>query len=265
MGSLLGLDVRFSEFLLLRLTSRPPPTRPSLNESDRRVFVESVALADATALSDADRDAVLTAIRKGRSRLTALRTPADALTLAHEIPLGPLQRTLLAWTVTHDPQRVGTFLSPTELFWLGQEHAPIPATLHAFGVAAERRLGCLCLRFPDRQPWEMLAGRWDSGMLATGFADLNLRLAELLAELKMPAALLAPVLASATLDLVTNVSSREPDDQRALVEFVQGLGVERVEHYLALLTTDGPLVPVAESTDRDVFNRSPALTSGVPR
>jgi hypothetical protein len=89
-----------------------------------------------------------------------------------------------------------------------------------------------------------LAGRWFSGILATGFADLNLRLAELLAELQMPAALVAPVLAPATLDLIEGAVMRDSDDTRGLVAFVQGLGASRVAQYLALLTTDGPLVPV---------------------
>jgi hypothetical protein len=38
--------------------------------------------------------------------------------------------------------------------------------------------------------------------------------------------------------------TRDSDDRRALVDFVQALRPERVEQFLALLTTDGPLVPV---------------------
>ena len=63
----------------------------------------------------------------------------------------------------------------------------------------------------------------------------------------MPAALLGPVLAAATIDFVDSAISRDPDDRRGLVEFVQSLHTERVEQYLALLTTDGPLVPLEES------------------
>lgn len=60
----------------------------------------------------------------------------------------------------------------------------------------------------------------------------------------MPAPLLAPVLAAAVLDLVDTATTRDSDDRRGLVEFVRALRPERVEQYLALLTTDGPLVPV---------------------
>ena len=247
-GSLLGLDVSLSEFLLLRLSARPPRSRPTLNESDRRVLVESVALATPAAPADADRDVVLAALERGRARVRAISTPADAEAAATQAGLSPARRTIFAWTVRHDPARVNAFLSPLELFWLGTNEGPLPAGLHAFGTAAGPRRGCLCLQLPDRQPREAFEGRWDSGMLASGFPDLNLRLTELLAELAMPAALLGPVLASATLDLVTNVSARDPDDRRALVEYVQQLGIDRVEQYLALLTTDGPLVPVTTSS-----------------
>ena len=102
----------------------------------------------------------------------------------------------------------------------------------------------------DRRPFEALEGRWGSAIFASGFPDLNLRLAELLAGMQMPGALLGPVLASATLDFVNSVTSRDEDDRRGLVEFVQSLSPERLEQYLALLTTDGPLVPVSESTGR---------------
>jgi hypothetical protein len=47
-------------------------------------------------------------------------------------------------------------------------------------------------------------------------------------------------LTSATLDFVNAVISRDPDDRRGLVEFVQALRSEQLEQYLALLTTDGP-------------------------
>jgi hypothetical protein len=53
-------------------------------------------------------------------------------------------------------------------------------------------------------------------------------------------------LTSATLDFVNTVTSRDQDDRRGLVEFVQALQVDKVEQYLSLLTTGGPLVPLGE-------------------
>ena len=249
-GSLLALDVRLSEFALVRLSTKPPKRRPTLNDEDRRAFVESVALVDPAKLTDQARDGIATAIRAGRTRLTAVHTSSEALALADEIHMNPVRRTLLSWTVTHEPARVPTFFSLTELLWLGLNGAPIAPALQVWGGPGEGRLGCLCLNLMDRRPFEALAGRWGSAIFVSGFADLNLRLAELLADMQMPAALLAPVLASATLDFVNSASSRDEDDRRGPVEFVQALTPERLEEYLALLTTDGPLVPVSEATGR---------------
>jgi hypothetical protein len=249
-GSLLGLDVRLADFALVRLSAKPPRRRPTLNDEDRRAFVESVALIDAATLSDQDRDTIAAAIRKGRARVAALRTTDDATTVADEIRLSSVRRVLLAWNVAHDPARVATFFSPSELLWLGMANEPIAPALQAWGAPSEGRLGCLCLQMMDHRPWEPLTGRWGSGIFASGFPDLNLRLAELLADMQMPAALLASVLGAATLDFVNSVSSRDEDDRRGLVEFVQALTPERLEQYLALLTTDGPLVPVSGTAER---------------
>jgi hypothetical protein len=251
-GSLLGLDVRLADFSLVRLSSRFPSRRPTLDELDRRVLIEAVALIEPASLSDADRDTIAAAIRRGRARLDAARSPRDSATIADEVRLSAPRRTLLSWTVTHDPGQVAAFLSPSELFWLGLGDDRVEA-LQAWGAPAGPRLGCHCLQFGLRRPWEIVAGRRNAGMMASAFPDLNLRLAELLSELRLPAALLGPVLRSATLDFVNAVISRDPDDRRGLVVFVQALRSEHLENYLALLTTDGPLVPVGtvDAKDKD--------------
>lgn len=260
-GSLLGLDVTLADRSLIRLSSKPPSRRPTMSDEDRRVMTEAVALADPAGLLDGDRDSVVEMLRKGRNRLAAVRTPADAAAVADEIRLAPPRRTLLPWVAAHDPARLAAFLSPIELLWLGLETRPVDARLQAWGGPAEPRLGCLCVQLLDRRPWETLAGRWHLGLLASGFPDLNLRLAELLSELQMPAPLLASVLAAATVDFTENATSRDPDDRRGPVEFVQALGVDRVEQYLALLTTDGPLVPIGDGAEP----AATAVTPGAPR
>ena len=69
----------------------------------------------------------------------------------------------------------------------------------------------------------------------------------MLAQLKMPGALLAAVLTAATPDIAETSTSRDHDDRRALIEAVMAMKIERVEQYLALLTSDGPLVPIDTS------------------
>ena len=241
-GSLLGLDVRLAEFALVRLSSRLPLRKPMMAGEHRRVLVEGVALVDPASLADADGGALVAAIRKGRAQLASARTATDAAAIADELRLSPSRRTLLSWTITADRERLPTFLSLSELLRLGLEQ-PVAGRLQAWGAPAWPRTGCLCLEVLDRPNLDALAGRAQSGALASAFPDLNLRLAEVLEELQMPASLLAPVLAAATLDLIENAAPRDADDHGALVAFVQSLRRERVEEYLALLTADGPLVP----------------------
>jgi hypothetical protein len=254
-GSLLGLEVSFADLGLMRLSTRLPPRRPTINEEDRHAIVETVALVEPAAITDADRDRVAAAIARGRARLAAASTPAEAAALAGEIRLSATRQTLLEWTAERDPARLTASFSPLELFWLGlgrggAGHAPPGAiTFEAWGVSAEAATGCLCLRLPVQQPWEMLAGRWGSGLFASAFPDLSLRLAELLAALRMPSELLAAVLSPAALDLANSAVVRGQDDRRGLVEFVQALTPARVEQYLALLTTGGALVPLEGGED----------------
>ncbi|MDQ3214071.1 MAG: hypothetical protein M3Q85_15440, partial [Acidobacteriota bacterium] len=261
-GSLLGLDLALAEFSLVRLSSKPPSRKPTISDQDQRGMTAVLALAEPAVITEMDREAVVASLRTGRARLAAVRTPDDAHAIAEEIRLAPARRSLLPWVAAHDPERLTAFLSPTELLWLGLENRPVGASLQAWGAPAGRRLGCLCVRLLDRRPWETLAGRWNLGLLASAFPDLNLRLAELLTELRMPASLLVPVLAAATIDFNENATSRDPDDRRGPVEFVQALGVERVEQYLGLLTSGGPLVPIGAAVDNARGDAAPDTTNG---
>lgn len=245
-GSLLGLDAPLAEYSLTRVSTKAPLRKPTISSEERRVFIASVPLVEPDLLSDAGGDRIVTAIREGRAQVAAIRTGADAAALAEAIRLGPIRRTLLPWVVARDPSRLPSFFSPAELLWIGLGHTRLDPDLHAWGVSAQARLGCLCLEVIDRRPADMLAGRVNAGMLASGFPDLSLRLAELLSDLHMPAALLGNVLAPATFDFVNGAASRDEDDRRGLVEFVLALRVDRLEEYLAMLTTDGPLVPPRE-------------------
>lgn len=206
------------------------------------MFVEAIALVPPT-LSDADRAAMVAAIRDGRQRLAGVRTASDAAVVAAGLKLSATRQSLLPWIAEHEPARLPTVLSPGELLWLGLDGRAIDPRWQAWGAPAESRLGCLCTQLLDRRPFETFAFRWGTGIFASAFPDLNLRLAELLLDLRMPAALLGPVLGAATLDFINGALPRNQDDRRALVEFVQELTTDRVEQYLALLTTDGPLVP----------------------
>ena len=248
-GALLGLETALAEYSLTRVSTRPP-RKPTLSSEERGVFVATVPLTEPALLLDDDQAAMVKAIHSARERVAAIRTGDDAERLAQSIPLGPIRRTLLPWVVAHDPARTAAFLSPVELLWLGLGNSAAPSSMNGWGVLGYARTGCLCLQVIERRPLDVLTGRVNAGMLASGFPDLGLRLAELLADLKMPAALLGGVLAPATFDFVNGAGSRDEDDRRGLVEFVLALRIDRVEEYLAMLTTGGPLVPPRGDANR---------------
>ena len=249
-GSLLGLELVFAESSLTRVSTKAPPRKPSISSEERAAFAATVALVEPPLLSDDDRSLIANAMRTARARLAAARTPADAQQLAASIPLSAIRRTVFPWILAHDPSRTASFFSPQELLGIGLGTAAPPDSLHAWGASAYARLGCLCLRVLSTRAPDLLAGRVNAGILASGMPDLGLRLAEILDDLHMPAALLGSVLASATLDFVNGASSRDEDDRRGPVEFVLALRPDRVEEYLALLTTGGPLVPPRDDSDR---------------
>ena len=91
--------------------------------------------------------------------------------------------------------------------------------------------------------WDRLAGRPDTGILATEAPDLTLRLAELTADLRVPASLLPALLLYATQDYWHEVEARFPDDWPALVRGALALQPTRVEDYIAALGSGGPLRP----------------------
>ncbi len=247
-GSILGIDLTLSQHALVRISNRPPSVRPSLNDEDRVVLSESVVLMEPALLTPEDHATIVRTLKRGRERVAGLRLAGDADALAQEIHMPAGRRSLFVWTATGSVPRATAALSASEVFAAGLDGAPVPAGLDAWGVSGAPRLGCQCLQMPAPRPLDAFAGRWFSGVLATGFADMNLRLAELLDELRMPGMLLAPVLASATWDFLMNVRINDFDDTAAWVEFASALTVDRVEQYLALLTTDGPLVPFPEGS-----------------
>ena len=247
-GSMLGIDLTLSQYALVRISNRPPTTRPSINDEDRIVLSESVVLMEPALLTSEDHAMIVRTLKRGRERVAGLRSAADADALAGEMRMPAMRRSLFVWTAAESPARAAASLSASEIFAAGLDGTAAPRNLDAWGVSGAPRVGCQCLQMPAPRPLDAFAGRWFSGVLATGFSDLNLRVAELLDQLNMPGMLLAPVLASATWDFLINVRINDFDDASAWVEFASTIGVDRVEQYLALLTTDGPLVPLSEGS-----------------
>ena len=113
--------------------------------------------------------------------------------------------------------------------------------------------GCLCTRFPAPEDWTSYAGRPGAGLLTAEVADLTLRVAELVAELRLPAALTPAVLSVATLEFVDRVQPADEDDWRTLVTTARpshaGSGSRTTS---AALAVGGPLIADSERSGRGV-------------
>ena len=77
--------------------------------------------------------------------------------------------------------------------------------------------------------------------MGSAVPDLNLRVAELMAELKVPAALFGAVLAYATQDFIDGAPALYDDDWAGIVQFAGQLSRERIEDYVAALVAAGPV------------------------
>lgn len=238
-GSLLGLDVALAPLALRRVNFERILAAPRLTSNQREVFAISLALMDPFALTDDQRDAIVEAVDRGRRRVVAL-TAADLDAIANELGMGGARRRAVAWTFAHERDRVESMLSLTELLVLGGGRLD---RLHAWGMSALATTGCLCTRVVPPGRWPPLMGRPQLGLTATGFTDVNFRVAMLLKELQLPAALAPTVLSAAVQDFIDQVTPSDDADWITMARAARAITREQVEDYLAAATAVGPLVP----------------------
>ena len=148
----------------------------------------------------------------------------------------------LRWTVANEPPRVGSMFSLTELLYLGR--APIN-DLNPWGASAIGWSGCVCTVLAPPSLWRLLSGRPQLGLMAATIPDLNLHVALMLRELKLPAAIAKAVLAGAVQDFIDESRPTDFNDWLTLVRSAQAVSRDRIEDYVAAATASGPLVPEA--------------------
>ena len=241
-GALLGLDVALARLALRRLETDVPPM-PLLSAADRRAFAEGAALVRVTALDDAGRDRIAAALQRGRTRLRqAAADPIALARVAADLRLRDWRRGALSAIARHDPAHFESAFTLGEELWLGSETDP-PA---AWGTSARWDDGCLCPRLRRPAPLDELAGRTADGRLAALSPDLHLRIAELMAEMQLPARLAPAILSLALQDLIDEAAPAYLEDALSIARYARGLDRTRVEDYVAALVGRGPLSPVAE-------------------
>jgi hypothetical protein len=251
-GAAIGLHVVFARSWLRRLSMQDPGMRPRPDPQDVRAFGESQALFNAFDLTDGGRDAIVGAIRRGRTRLAELlRSPDRFWNAAADAGIGEWRRRATLWAAGR-PETSGVdggkvpapadYLALSELMWLGGPDLPT-AELDHWGVSARTMDGRPTPRMPRGHAWEDFEGPRGMGLLPAWMADVPLRAAEMLAALELPAALAPGLTSYVAWDVMTSAEMAHPDDWLAVVRATRALPEDRTFDYVSTLTAIGPLVP----------------------
>ena len=205
-----------------------------------------MALMNAHDLTDETRDTLVHAMRRGRERLDTALTGSESIDATVSGPgITGWRAQLLPWAHAFEPEAVSGMVARSELAWLGARE-PLPNDAHAWGASTQPITGAWTLRFPGPEAIDAVAGRQASGYLPGRFVDLTLRLAEIMADLHVPAPLTREVLRRALQHFVDEARPSYPDDWLALVRRAGDVTRDRVEDYIYGLTVEGgPLIPAA--------------------
>jgi hypothetical protein len=247
-GSLLGLDVGLGTLALRRLNFERVLEAPKLTSNERDAFAISIALLNPFELKDDDRDAIADAMARGRRRVGALTAsdPAAFDRVADDLGMEGVRRRAVRWALAHERDRVSSMFSATELLTLGGGDV---ARLNPWGMSMVTAEGCLCSRLTPPGRWSTLLGRPPLGLTASAVADLNLHIATMLRELRLPAPIAKIVLSGAMQDFIDEVKPTDDSDWLTLARAARSVTRERIEDYVAAATAAGPLVPDSGTRD----------------
>ena len=243
-GSLFALDLALGRSALRRLSADEMPAVPTINLNDQLTLARTATVLGPARFDDATRDELAAAITRGQQRVAEAGANVGALLALGEEAGGltAADRQALSWTLESMPEAGAGLFSLRDLLWLGRPRVA-PAALARWGVISDPVDGRLGTRFDPPVPWDHLAGRPDTGVLATQVPDLTLRLVQITAEKRVPAALIPALLQFATLDYWHDVEARFADDWPAMARGALSLPATRVEDYTAALGSGGPLRP----------------------
>lgn len=237
-GSLLGLQGGLAVWSLHRLSADNVPPPPTIGGNDLSSFLLTASLSNPRRLEDAALARIASAIAAGTKAVAGAAGNADALAAtAATAAMSPWRREALGWTAREEPAMLGQQFSITELARLG---GLAPADLRNWG-SVSIVTGCLCLQAPPSRIPEVTVGRAADGLLGGQSADLMLRIAAILAELKMPASLASQVMSYAMRDFLDRVAPTHAADFDAFRRQAAALDRAAIEDYLGALSAIGPL------------------------
>jgi hypothetical protein len=239
-GSLLGLDAGLARWSLRRLANDAVPQAPTLIANDFVSMLLAVTLSDPHRVSDEGLRRIADTSAKGTAAIAAARGDAAALrALSERTALSPWTREQLAWMVAEEPERIDHRFSVIDVLRIGGFDT---TGLDGWG-SASLLSGCLCLRLPEAHIPDLIVGRAADGLLGSHSADLTLRVAVTLAELKLPAALVSPVLTYAMRDYIDRLAPSHTADFAAFTRQAWLVDRRTIEDYIGAIAAVGPLRP----------------------
>lgn len=240
-GSYLGLEAGLANWSLRRLSADFIPPQPTLGDNDRMSLLGMVSLSEASRVSDADQHRIAMAIEAGQRQVSDAGIDAARLAdLARSAEMSPWRRAALPWIAAEEPNQIPGQFSLSGFARIG---GVALSDISGWGTSAIP-MGCLCLAAPIEGVPELIVGRPVDGIVGTRSADVSLRVAQLLTELKMPAQLMPAVLAYAMRDFIDRLRPMHPADTDAFDRAAPLLTRVMIEDYLGAIAAVGPLRPV---------------------
>jgi hypothetical protein len=245
-GALLGLDIALADVVLRRVVSGDTPAVSLWSPENLTSFAHVVALFNPFDVTLADSSRVDEGIKRGRAVVARLASNAPELEdVLSQARLGPVRQSLVRRALQTDPGSVHRMFSLLDLLRLGGDEGALALAV-AWGAPAVELSGCLCVALPPPVDWEVFGGRHEQPFLASGSADLLLRLAEIVSELKLPATIVGDILPLGTRAVMDRSRPSHPDDWIAIMQTASSLSRNEVEDYVSrVAATGGSMIPLS--------------------
>jgi hypothetical protein len=237
-GSVLALDLAMASLLLRDSVDGAPPEAGAFDRADRLALTRSATTFPISAEWTNDSlTAIAAAIARGRKAIATSPASHDGR--------WEWRYQAAAWVKAHEPGAAGSLLAMTDFLAFGTPGGGW-GEFHRYGTEQLPMSGSLRPALPPAMIWETALGHFGRGALAAWSPDLRLRVAELLADLKLPG-LLAPALAARAANKVFGgVAPADPYDWGVVLRRVNELTRDDVADFVAALTADGTLTTLEQ-------------------
>jgi hypothetical protein len=235
-GSVLALDFAMASLLLRDSVDGLPPEAGAFHPVDRLALIRSaVTFPISFDWTQDNLGRIATAIQRGRASL-----PDSPFTYDGR---WEWRYQAMDWVKAREPGAESALYGITDFLAFGVSEDEWTA-LASLGTEQLPMNGSLRLALPPRVIWETILGHFGPGLMAAWTPDLRVRVAELLAELKLPGLLAASITGRAAAKVFAGIAPADPYDWSVVQRRVMELSRDDVSDLVAALTSDGTLITI---------------------